>query len=277
VGFRRNANAVFAFLRKTANRFLIFEKNRTRCGHNSFKRRFGLSKPLWSAECHFPGVRQTNRNKGGETMAQIIRALLGFYRLSDNDLATRVLAVVKGMTGNAILSNPPYTIAALQTALDAFVHAIPAALDGSRKAIAEKDNKRKTLEKMVKLVAAYVELAAGDDLAIFLSSGLERASMFRSSAQPMSPVSVRKIEQGVSGQLLGFAVPAKGALQYEWRYTVVNGSGPADPGTTQLTPTARFAVAFNNLTPGTIYALQVRALGKLGFSEWSAPVSRMVI
>jgi len=210
-------------------------------------------------------------------MAQKIRALLGFYRLSDNDLATRVLAVVKGMTDNSILSNPPYKIPVLQAALDAFVHAIPDALDGSQRAIAEKDNKRKVLENILKVVAAYVEVTAGDDLAIFLSSGLEPASQFRASAQPMVPVSVRKIEQGVSGQLLGFASRAKGALHYEWRYAAAGSSGEASPGTSQLAPTARFAVAFNNLTPGTIYALQVRALGKLGFTDWSAPVSRMVI
>ncbi len=31
----------------------------------------------------------------------------------------------------------------------------------------------------------------------------------------------------------------------------------------------------SNLTPGTTYTFQVRALGRLGYTNWSDPVSRM--
>ena len=33
----------------------------------------------------------------------------------------------------------------------------------------------------------------------------------------------------------------------------------------------------DNLTPGTTYQFQARALGVLGFSDWSSPVNRMCI
>jgi hypothetical protein len=37
------------------------------------------------------------------------------------------------------------------------------------------------------------------------------------------------------------------------------------------------AVPVENLTPGTTYMFQVRAYGKLGYTDWSQPVQRMVI
>ncbi len=40
---------------------------------------------------------------------------------------------------------------------------------------------------------------------------------------------------------------------------------------------AQSPVAFNNLTPGTTYAFQVRALGKAGYTDWSDSVTRMCI
>jgi hypothetical protein len=36
-------------------------------------------------------------------------------------------------------------------------------------------------------------------------------------------------------------------------------------------------VIVESLTPGTVYTFQVKALGYLGYTDWSDPVSRMVI
>src|SRR4051812_45378494 len=49
-----------------------------------------------------------------DRMVKLIRALLGFFGLSDNDLITRALVVVKGLKGNSDLSKPPYSVEEFQ-------------------------------------------------------------------------------------------------------------------------------------------------------------------
>jgi hypothetical protein len=44
-----------------------------------------------------------------------------------------------------------------------------------------------------------------------------------------------------------------------------------------LAATTKPPTAVNNLTPGTSYTFQVRAFGKLGYSDWSAAVERASI
>ena len=40
---------------------------------------------------------------------------------------------------------------------------------------------------------------------------------------------------------------------------------------------AKTPALLNGLTPGTTYAVQIRAYGTLGYTEWSDSVTRMVI
>ena len=57
------------------------------------------------------------------------------------------------------------------------------------------------------------------------------------------------------------------------------GAGGAAPAvwSTLMAPNARTAVPINGLTPGTTYAVQVRAYGQLGYTAYSDSVTRMVI
>jgi len=45
----------------------------------------------------------------------------------------------------------------------------------------------------------------------------------------------------------------------------------------QTVPNAKTAAPINGLTPGTMYAIQVRAYGQLGYTEWSDSATRMCI
>ncbi|PYV35021.1 MAG: hypothetical protein DMG22_03825 [Acidobacteria bacterium] len=45
----------------------------------------------------------------------------------------------------------------------------------------------------------------------------------------------------------------------------------------QTAPNAKTAASISGLTPGTTYAIQVRAYGQLGFTEWSDSATRMCI
>ena len=62
---------------------------------------------------------------------------------------------------------------------------------------------------------------------------------------------------------------------YELRYAPLGTDGaPSTWGSATLTA-ARNAAPVNRLTPGTTYAFQVRALGKLGYTDWSDSATRM--
>ena len=66
------------------------------------------------------------------------------------------------------------------------------------------------------------------------------------------------------------------ARSYELRFTARGDGIPESWMTIPLTR-ARPATHVDNLTPGTIYAFQVRAFGDLGFTDWSSSVTRMCI
>ena len=63
-----------------------------------------------------------------------------------------------------------------------------------------------------------------------------------------------------------------GAIAYELRYTLVANGGAPAPWTT-LTLTSTRKVTITGLTPAGTYEFQVRALGKLGFNDWSNPMT----
>jgi hypothetical protein len=55
--------------------------------------------------------------------------------------------------------------------------------------------------------------------------------------------------------------------------------GTANPTTWSSQPVAnsRTPVTISNLTPGTIYVFQARAVISTGYSDWSQPVTKMVV
>src|SRR5262249_953308 len=89
--------------------------------------------------------------------SKLIKPLDGFVNVSDVDVITRASAVQTAMAGNANFPNPPADLAALKTAIDAFVALVAQAADGSKKVIAEKNKQRAVVVEMVRRIARYVE------------------------------------------------------------------------------------------------------------------------
>ena len=78
-----------------------------------------------------------------------------------------------------------------------------------------------------------------------------------------------------SGQLLVKVIPLPKALSYILRHAAVGADGKTAPWT-ELPPFSNTrSVLVNGLTPGTTYVFQVRALGRLGYTDWSGTVTRM--
>src|SRR5262249_15583559 len=98
-----------------------------------------------------------------------------------------------------------------------------------------------------------------------------------SPPQPIAQPRVVSIEQGNSGQLLVSVTPIPKAHGYDVRHAPLANGLPAADWTTVTITIAKFSIPIDGLTPGTIYGFQVRALGKLGYTDWSDSVTRMVI
>ncbi len=209
----------------------------------------------------------------------IIEPALGVTQIPDGDLLSRLNAVHDGMLNNPVYPNPPVDMAGFKAAIDAYTAAAAAALDGGKSAIVARDQRRRDAIIMLRLLGHYVEAACKNDMKTFLSSGFVAApSRQPAPPQPVSAPSIVRVNQGNSGQLLVTVQPVARARSYELRYAPVPAAARATVNWTRIVvASTKPATPINNLTPGGNYTFQVRAFGKLGFSDWSAPVERMSI
>jgi hypothetical protein len=205
-----------------------------------------------------------------------IEAVLGLSKLPPAELLQEATAVYTGTNGNPAFPNPSVDMAVLKTDIDNFSSAITAALDGGKKAIAERNRLAEVLIKTLRQLGKYVEIASKDDMTTLLSSGFRAKSIGRTASSPLSE-SIRSINPGPnSGQLLVAIAADPDALSYEIRWGAV-GAGGTPPATWMSQPAGktRPPALLTGLTPGTNYAIQVRSVTHSGYSDWSDPVTRI--
>jgi hypothetical protein len=117
--------------------------------------------------------------------------------------------------------------------------------------------------------AAYVQSVASQDLTLLLSSGFQPTNTNRAQSPLDTPV-VLEIDNSISTELVLRVQPVVNARSYEAQYK--NGAGWLPAGI--FTQARRIEI--DSLTPGTVYTVQVRAIGgSTGYSDWSAPQTCM--
>jgi hypothetical protein len=202
------------------------------------------------------------------TKIKKIKALLGFHRTSDADLLKALNAVHDGIDGNSVYSAPPVDMVTFKKEIDSFTVLITDAEDGGKKAISAKNRQREVMVKLVTQLGHYVEAACDDDLAKFNTSGFVAASSVRTPPGPLPPATIDWIDRGpAAGQIVVKPKTIDKALSYDLRYTLVVNGQPATWTTLVLSSPKRTIIT--NLTPGSTYAFEIRALGKLGYTDWS--------
>ena len=207
------------------------------------------------------------------TVLKMIRALINFTRMSAAALIERANAIYAGMNQNPAYPDPPVAMSVLRTTIDDYAAGNTAALDGSKKAISHRNTLGRTLCRMLRQLARYVEFACKDDMTTFLSSGFLPVSTARTKTASVSE-SIRKIVPGPSGQIRAWLVRSPGALIHEIRWAqVLNGT----PGswTSQPVGRTRTPTIVSNLTPGATYVFQARAVNPSGPTEWSQSVTQI--
>ncbi len=204
-----------------------------------------------------------------------IRPALGFRSMAHKVVASTADAVIQGINGNPLLyPNPIPTMAVFKPLVDVYHVTIIDAEDGGKKQIAARASARKPVVRGLRQLVSYVEANCNDDMATFLASGFKAVATSRTPSQPLTQPIVLRIDQGVTGQLIVVIKTSRGAKSSELRSAVLTGATPG-PWTSGILATVRTPV--NNLTPGTTYAFQVRALGPLGYTDWSDSATRMCI
>ena len=147
--------------------------------------------------------------------------------------------------------------------------------DGGPTTTAEKNNKREALLALVTELAHHVERNSKGNLAVLLSSGFQAVIPGGTRSELPKP-SVVSVDFGPTTKLIVRVRTVPRAKCYEARASALAANGAASPWQPAgLSTDSRF-VEVNGLTPGTNYAVQVRAVGgATGFSEWSDPVVHM--
>ncbi|HLP78490.1 MAG TPA: fibronectin type III domain-containing protein, partial [Candidatus Paceibacterota bacterium] len=205
-----------------------------------------------------------------KVMSNSNRVSRGFAQLSHSALGTFGNGVVTGMTNNPAFKTPLVPVDVLSPAVTKFIAAQTKALNGGKIEISERDDAREELIRLLRQEAAYVEGVAGDDLTTLLSSGFEAVNTNRAQIPLPKPV-IDRVENPGSAQLALRLTPVPTARAYEVRMSYGTNGWQAAGVFTQARK-----IVIENLTPGTTYTFQARAIGgSTGSSDWSDPVSHM--
>lgn len=195
---------------------------------------------------------------------------LSFGSLPDADLVEFTDTIITKMTGNPAFTTPAVPLPVLTTKKMEFLDSIVAASQGGLGFTAAKDAERDELLPLLRTQASYVQTVSNDDAAVILSSGFSVNSTNRTSA-PLAKPSIDVIENNASTQLLVKVTTIPNARAYEVRIN----SGDGKWVNAGVFTKSRY-ILLENLTPGSTYTIQVRAVGgKTGYSDWSDPVSHM--
>ena len=113
-----------------------------------------------------------------------IKAVVGLDKMADGNVTAVLDGSLKGLTDHAtIFPKPPVDLATYEAAINAYKVAIPAALDGSRTAVAQKNKLRHAAVKIYAEMAHYVEANCNDDMATFLLFGFQPANTTKAPPQ----------------------------------------------------------------------------------------------
>jgi hypothetical protein len=202
-----------------------------------------------------------------------IKAVLGFHGVSDVDLLKMLNTAHDSMVGNPSFPNLPVDLAAFKTALDTFAVNLTDAADGGRRAVSAKNKQRIAVIKLYTQLGHHVEAVSDDDMAIFRTSGFTPFVSTRTPAQPLARAAIKWVDRGPnSGQIVVKPEPLPRALHFDLQYGVVSKGGTPTTWETTMVSSSK-PITISDLTPGVTYAFQIRAYGRLGYSDWSDSVT----
>ena len=204
----------------------------------------------------------------------IVKPSISFLnRDNDPNVLARARVIMAGMTGNPNYPAPSPGLDVVGTAVNEFAAALANAADGGKSLTSAKNNKRKALAIVIRALACYVAAACNGDYAILLSSGFPTHKTARSPIGQLPKPAMLTVKLGSrTGELNASVDPVPGAILYSWRVT----TGPSRT-VVQTKQSSATSTTFAGLIPGVIYFVEANVVGTAGASDWTGPVSQMVV
>ena len=197
-----------------------------------------------------------------------IKARLGLHGVSDTDTVKALMTAYQGLLNNSKFPTPTVDLATYKAGIDQFSALIIDAEDGGKKAKSAKDKQRLAVIKMYTQLGHYVEGACNDDLATFNTSGFTALVKTKTAPQPLTEAKFSSIDRGPnSGDVVVKPEHQTGAIAFDVRYAL-QGAGGALGSWTTVTLTSYKKLIIHGLTLAGVYQFQIRALGKLGYTDW---------
>jgi hypothetical protein len=224
---------------------------------------------MWGDDVYYdsPVASPPNNNQ-----SMLFHISLGFAKMPDNDLDEFASHVATELTSHAaIFTAPPVTPTNLTTAQGNFHAAIAAASEGGKSLTADKTAKREIVTGLLRQLAVYIEAIPNMTAANAMLSGFEVLVPAHHSPTALAVPVILGFNNVASTKLGVKLQGSPGARGYEFRV----GIGSGVPLSGEFFSSTR-GIVLKGLTPGTLYTVQVRALGGGNLtSEWSPSVNCM--
>ena len=197
-----------------------------------------------------------------------IKAKLGLHGVSDTETVKALMTAYEGLLNNPKYPTPPVDLAIYKAGIDQYSALIIDAADGGKKAKSAMNKQRGVVIKMYTQLGHYVEAACNDDLATFNTSGFTQQVKTKTAAAPLTGVRFSSIDRGPnSGDAVVKPEHQPGVKAFDVRYALEGPGGALGPWTV-VTLTSSKKSTIHGLTPAGTYQFQIRALGKLGYTDW---------
>ena len=209
------------------------------------------------------------------------KLVIAFGRLSLDGFCARLEAIVTGMKDNPLLAEPWWddpaekpTVASLTADMGTFMQLKSQAENGDKQKMIARDALRENITADLKKLARYIELEADGDEGILESSGYEltKERTALGNAPLPAPQDLRLKKGELPGALIARCKSVKGAASYE-AYICTGDTGVEANWHYAVTTSGCLRILLENLTPGTLYHIRVRAINRNGPGSWSDSAS----
>jgi hypothetical protein len=212
-------------------------------------------------------------------MTEQVTVKTGFKKLPDSDALALAGTVLKGVfVDKVIAAAPPFDEATLQTAMDDLKGAIAAQAQagGGTVVTAAKKKKRNVLDALLRKLAHYVQANCNDDAQLVVKTGFQAKTASVKSQTQLDKATILGVDNVHTRQLAVNAKKVAHAKLYEVQTAIVSANNSTGSFQSAGVFSKARSMTITGLTPGTTYAIQVRALGgATGSGDWSDTVTRI--
>lgn len=216
----------------------------------------------------YDGMARYDVAEGPLPKKKMAKPKLELKRKTDTELASFASTIVTAMTGNANFATPTPALPGLTTKITEFNARVADSAgknNAARQATVDRETKRTELETMLTQLAGYVEAATAGDESKILSAGMQ----VRSAATPVgampAPANLSATAGDMDGEIDLSWQPVDGAGSYEVDCKLHNDAAVW----VRVKAVTASKLSAADLTPGSLYAFRVRAVGAAGEGAWS--------